>query len=242
MPSCPGHHRPHPRPGPLLEPGAALSPRGSVSPRQTLPEKEASSIQGSQTHLRAQTLQLHLFPRLASVLVILSINLASHAWCLPPITRLDETQPLARRPSCSSELERTTRGCVRATGGGRLSNTPVPHAPVFSPGLLLSLSLSVSLCLLSPRPHRTQHGSPPLATLPGTLAQRVWSACFLCPPTPPCRSVLRPALWLPFHSVQGPALYSACPPTSPDLHSESRWFSCLLDSSSVSRLTCPRIN
>ena len=124
MPSRPGHHRPHPRPGPLLGPGAALSPRGSVSPPQTLPEKEASSIQGSQTRLRAQTLQLHLFPCLASVLVIPSINLASHAWALPPITRLDETHPLARQPSWSSELERTTRGCVRATGGGQLLQHP----------------------------------------------------------------------------------------------------------------------
>ena len=153
MPSRPGHHRPHPRPGPLLGPGAALSPRGSVSPPQTLPEKEASSIQGSQTRLRAQTLQLHLFPCLASVLVIPSINLASHAWALPPITRLDETHPLARQPSWSSELERTTRGCVRATGGGQLLQHPcAPRACLLPRPASLSVSLCVSVSALSPPP------------------------------------------------------------------------------------------
>ena len=114
------------------------APGGLSEHPWTLSEKEASSIQGSETRLRIQTLQLHLLPRLASVLVILSINLASHAWSLPSITRLDETHPLARLPSSSSDLERTTRPLCQGVSGPLWVERGLSQAlsPLCTPSLL----------------------------------------------------------------------------------------------------------
>lgn len=149
-----------------------------------------------------------------AVLVILSINLASHAWCLPPSPAwAPETQPLARPAQLLLRAgENFHGGCVRATGGGRLSNTPGLYAPVSSPQACFSLCLSLCLCVCSlPRPHRTQHGSPTPGP-PGHVGSaglvRVASSAPRLHLAARCSD---PALWLPFHSVQGPALYSACP-------------------------------
>lgn len=133
-----GHHLPHRRPGPLLRPGAALRPRGSVSPPLDSLGEGGLFIQGSQTRLRVQTLQLNLLPRVASVLVILSVDLASHSWSLPSVTRLDETHPLARLPSCVSDLERTTRRLCQGVSGPLWVERGLSQAlsPLCTPSLL----------------------------------------------------------------------------------------------------------
>lgn len=92
------------------------SPWGRSLHPWTLPEKEASFIQGRQT-LRVQTLQLHLLPHLASVLVNLSISLTAHAWSLLSITCLDETHPLAHLPSSLQTWREPHDGCVRVCQG-----------------------------------------------------------------------------------------------------------------------------
>lgn len=137
MPSRPGTP-----PGQALCSDAELhgGPWGRSLHPWTLPEKEASFIQGRQT-LRVQTLQLHLLPHLASVLVNLSISLTAHAWSLLSITCLDETHPLAHLPSSLQTGENHTMavsGCVRVCQGhcGWRMASARPPSPLCTSSLL----------------------------------------------------------------------------------------------------------
>ena len=177
-----------------------------------------------------------------------------------------------RIASCSSSASsrpvgfRGHEGSRLSSHPGKTGQLPAPPAPLCPRRLsslqacfFLCLSVCFFLCSLpAPHPHRTQDALP----TPWAPSWARWlggsdpCASSAPPPTPPRPSMLRPALWLSFLSscsrppslgsrlrcAQGPALHLACPPTSPDLHSESRWFTCLLDSSSVSSSTGPRIN
>lgn len=160
-----------------------------------------------------------LCPRSLPVLVILSINPRFSAWCLPPHhpprTRL---QPLARHGSCSSELERTCGACPGHWGWPALQHPCAPER-LSSPRHLLSLSLSVSLCL-SPAPT-----GPSTAPHPGHPPGHVGSAGLVSDASSAPRLHLaarcsdQPSGFLSLRA--GPCPLLGLPAHSPDPHSES---------------------
>lgn len=129
-----GHHpaRPSAQTRSCTEaPGVGLSPLdspgegGLLHPRQADPPRSDPSASPPSP--------------LASVLVILSINLTAHAWSLLSITCLDETQPLARLPSSLQTWREPHDGCVRLCRQGHCGwrvASARPPSPLCTPSLL----------------------------------------------------------------------------------------------------------